>query len=85
MMNTSEGTNSWVGSSPVTVSPVLSRSQVILTSPVVGLLIKHPVSILYLTGMNFVVPESLINMRTIFIELHHLTTEIFLFINPDSE
>lgn len=43
--DTSERPNPWTGATPVAVSTVLARSQVVGPPPVVGLVIQQPVAI----------------------------------------
>lgn len=84
-LDSSEGANFGICGTPFSMSPVFSRFQVILTSSVVWFFIENPVTIKYMAGVNIIVSELLKDMGTVFSELHHLTSELFLLVDLHSE
>lgn len=81
--NTYEGTDFRVFSSPISVLLVLSWSQIILTSSVVWLFIKNPVTLKHVARVYVIIVEVTKYIRTVFSELPHMTLEIFFLVNAD--
>lgn len=84
MDNVLDGTNPWRYGTPVTVSPVFTRSQQILPASVIGMLKKQPVSIKHIAGMDVIVVKAIIDWWTVFSKLHHLSTKVSMLIDPHS-
>lgn len=85
IQNSPEGANSRIACTPIRISPVLSRSQIILAPSVVGLFIENPLSFRNATGLNFIIMEFLMDMWAVFCEFHHMASKIFLLVNLNSE
>lgn len=78
-----EGTNPWTGAAPVTVSAVLSRPQVVGSSPVVGLVIQEPVAINHIAGVNVGHAQAVLDVGAVVADLLHLTGHVWSLIQPD--
>lgn len=63
--NTSEGANSGIDRTPVSVSPILSWSQVVLATSVVGQLIEDPMAIQDVARVDVMIIEMLMDRRTV--------------------
>lgn len=75
--DSSEGTNPWTGTAPVTVSAVLSGPQVVGSSPVVGLVIQQPVAIDHVAGVNVGHAEAILDIGAIVADLLHLAGHVW--------
>lgn len=58
---------------PLTTSPVLSRAQEVLASPVVCVLIEDPVTFHDVAGVNVMEAEALVHIGAVVHELHHVS------------
>lgn len=67
---------------PVTTGPVLSRAQEILASPVVRVLVEDPETLHDVTGVNVTVVETLIHVRAVIHEFHHLSHHVRPVVDP---
>lgn len=85
IQNSPEGANSRIACTPIRISPVLSRSQIILAPSIVGLFIENPLTFRNAAGLNFIEMELLMDMWAVFCEFHHMASKIFLLVNFDSE
>lgn len=61
---------------PVTAGPVLAGAQEILTSPVVGVLIEHPVALHDIGGEDVTMAETLIHVGAVVHEFHHVARHL---------
>lgn len=78
-----EGTNPWTGAAPVTVSTVLSRPQVVGSSPVVGLVIQEPVAINHVAGVNVGHAQAVLDVGAVVADLLHLAGHVWSLVQPD--
>ncbi len=83
--DSSDGAHPRTHAAPVTVLPVLARPQVEMTACVVGLLINKPMTIHYMAGMEVGHVETVHEVRTIVLKLHHPATHVLALIEPHSE
>lgn len=82
--NPPEGSNNGAGGTPVAVPPVLSRPEEVLSASVVGVLVKDPVAVHNITRVDVAVVETVRHTGTVIHELHHVTAEVGLFVDPQS-
>lgn len=77
----SERANNGAGGTPVTVSPVLPSLHEVLSAPEVWVLIKDPVAVHHVTGVDMAVVEAVRHTGAVVHELHHVTAEVGLLID----
>lgn len=82
--DSSEGTDSRADASPVAVSPVLSRPQIVRSALVVGLVIQQPVAIHHITGVEVRHVETVLDIWTVVLQLMHLAGHVGAFVKPHS-
>ena len=72
----SQRAEGWAGASPVAVPPVLAGAQEVLASPVVGVLVEHPVALHHVEGGDVAGVEALHQVGAVLRQLHVLTQEV---------
>lgn len=82
--NAPNRTGPWAHSTPIAVSPVLARSQEILSASVIWVLIEQPVSIKHIAGMDVVVVKTVIQRWAVVSKLHHLTAKVRMLVDSHS-
>lgn len=80
--DSSEGADSRADASPVAVSPVLSRPQVVRSALVVRLVVQQPVAIHHITGVEVGHAEVVLDIWTVIHQLMHLAGHVEAFIQP---
>lgn len=71
-----EGAHHGVVAAPIAASPVLAGAEEVLTTPVVGVLIEHPVTFHDIGGEDVTVAETLVHIGAVVHELHHVTRHL---------
>lgn len=67
--DTPKRTDFGIRSTPVKISSVLSWPQEVLPSPVAGHLVKNPVALQHIEGVNFIDVEAVLKRDTIICDL----------------
>ena len=67
---------------PVTASPIFTRAQEVLASAVIGVLIEGPVTLHNVRGEYVVVTETVVNIRAVVHELHHVAGHFRSVVDP---
>lgn len=61
---------------PLTVPPVLPRTQEVLASPVIGVFVQHPVALQDICGGDITGVETLVKVGAVFHQLQVLTRKV---------
>lgn len=77
-----EGAHHGVVAAPIAASPVLAGAEEVLTTPVVGVLIEHPVTFHDIGGEDVTVAETLVHIGAVVHELHHVTRHLRPVVDP---
>ena len=82
--DTSDGADPGAHASPVAVSPVLARPQVVVLSPVVGLLVHEPVAVHHVAGLDVGHAVAIHDVGAVVVQLCHLAAHVVAVIDPHS-
>lgn len=75
-----ERADPWTGAAPVAVSAVFAGSQVVGSSPVVGLVVQQPVAVNHIARVNVRQTEAVLNAGAIIAHLLHLAGHVWTLI-----
>lgn len=80
----SDGSHPGAHASPLIKPPVFTRAHQVLASPVVRVLVKDPVAVRHVAGVDVVVMEAFVQGRAVVGQLHHLSPELWAFVDHHS-
>lgn len=75
-----ERADPWTSATPVAVPAVFAGSQVVGSSPVVGLVVQQPVAVNYIARVNVRHTETVLDVGAIIAHLMHLAAHVWTFI-----
>lgn len=81
----SDGAHPGIHPAPVAIPPVLAGSQIEVPAHVVRLLVREPLTIHHVAGLEIRRVEAIHEVGAIIHELHHSATHVRTFIKPHSE
>lgn len=82
--DTSDGSHPGTHASPLIKPPVFTWAHQVLASPVMWMLVKDPVTVRHIAGVDVVVMEAFVQGRAVVSQLHHLSSKLWAFVDHHS-
>lgn len=79
--DTSDGSHPRTHASPLIKPPVFAGAHQVLASPVMGMLVKDPVTVAHVAGVDVVEMEAFVQGGAVISQLHHLACELWALVD----